>query len=166
MDLYLIRHGHAHPMGPEVSSDADRSLTGPGRELITRAGPSMRSRGIVPSVILTSPFLRALQTAELLQEYLEPVEGTLIVPALASGAQPETVLDIATDHQALGAVMIVGHNPEIDAAVRILASRAGHESGPMRPATLAWFRNAGFPPEQALDFAGQWDISSWDAEQA
>lgn len=165
MDLYLIRHGHAQPFGPDVRSDADRSLTAPGRDLITRAGPSMRSRGIAPAVILTSPFLRALQTAELLQEFLEPAEGTLIVPPLASGAQPETLLDVATDHQTFGAVMVVGHNPEMDAAVRSLASRAGTEAGPMRPATLAWFRNADLPPKQALAFEGQWDIESWGAER-
>lgn len=164
MDLYLIRHGHAEPFGFSVASDAERPLTDEGRDRLNRAAPLMRARGIAPAVILSSPYLRARQTAELLREVLAPEEGLIIVPALASGASPETLLDVATDHQALRRVMVVAHNPEIDAAVRLLASRTGRQASPMMPATLALFRNAGLPPARALAFEGQWAIEQWAAE--
>jgi phosphohistidine phosphatase len=158
MDLYLLRHGYAEPFGEEGRCDEDRALTPIGRELLLRAAPEMRRRGVSPGVILSSPFRRARETAELLLSALSPPRGLLIVEVLASGVPPESLLEVVGSHEAHGPVLLVGHNPEIDATVRILAARAGGAALPMRPGTLAWFNHAQYPRYPGIRFHAQWEI--------
>lgn len=160
MDLYLIRHGYAEAFDHAGRSDEERELTGIGRELLKRAVPELRRRGITPTIILSSPFLRAIQTAEILHAGLAPDGELLVLEDLASGARPEALLEIAGHHQAGGRVMLVGHNPEIDVAVRLLAARCAASARPMRPSTLAWFREAHFPRYEGVRFEAQWDVEA------
>ena len=63
MDLYLLRHGEAEPRGPSVA-EARRALTDKGRRDVRRVVEQARKAKIKPALILTSPFVRARQTAE------------------------------------------------------------------------------------------------------
>jgi phosphohistidine phosphatase len=163
MDLFLIRHGYAEGLSADVRTDGARALTEIGEKLLLRAGPGMKSAGIAPSIILSSPYLRARQTADILQETLNSPQGVHVLPSLASGASPGTLLEIAVDHQVIGPVMIVGHNPEMDAISRLLAARADAPIQPALPGTLAWFRHGGTVETQSVKLIGQWDLESWTA---
>ena len=63
MQIYLLRHGIAEDASPG-QADADRALTPEGikrlREILKRA----RTASVAPTVIVTSPYVRARQTAE------------------------------------------------------------------------------------------------------
>jgi phosphohistidine phosphatase len=109
--IWLLRHGDAAPGSP----DADRPLTEKGRAQARAAGAALRVVGIGIDACLTSPKVRALDTARLACEELNDVEPTL-EPKLAGGP---------FDAEALAAglgdnVMLVGHDPDFSAAVHDL----------------------------------------------
>jgi phosphohistidine phosphatase len=109
--IWLLRHGDAAPGSP----DAERPLTEKGRAQSRAAGAALRAIGVELDACLTSPKVRALDTARLACEELNAVEPTL-EPKLAGGP---------FDAEALAAglgdnVMLVGHDPDFSAAVRDL----------------------------------------------
>ena len=110
MRLVLVRHAEAAPGSP----DELRSLTPAGQEQARRLGDRLRADGIAPDAILSSPLLRARETARALG--FGDVDA---VEALAPGA---TADDVLTAIEGRGeTVLVVGHQPdcsEITAALR------------------------------------------------
>src|SRR5919107_2565321 len=109
--LWLLRHGES----AEGSPDAERPLTDKGREQSRAAGAALQALGVRLDACLTSPKLRAADTARIACEQLEGVEPAL-EPKLAGGP---------FDAQALAAglgeeVLLVGHDPDFSAAVHPL----------------------------------------------
>ena len=110
MDLLLLRHGtaedHGHPLG-----DGARALVEKGRHQSRNAGKFLARIGCLPEIVLTSPLVRARQTAE---EFCaaagigEPVEAGW----LACGMDPESALEELRAYGEFGRVMIVGHEPD------------------------------------------------------
>src|SRR6202043_1937585 len=68
MKLYLLRHATAVDV---ASSDAERELTREGREEARIAGAALTELGVKLSRILTSPLVRARQTAEIVAKVLK-----------------------------------------------------------------------------------------------
>jgi phosphohistidine phosphatase len=104
MRLYLVRHGEAAPGDPDES----RPLTSEGREQARALGARLRNEDASPSVVLTSPLLRARETGAELAKALdvdtEPEER------LAPGA---TVEDVRAAVEGRGEqVVVVGHQPD------------------------------------------------------
>ena len=82
--LYLVRHAIAQVADPGMR-DADRRLTAQGRQRMRRAARGLRSLGIVPDMVLSSPLLRAAETAAILVRVLAPPLAVEVYPALAPG---------------------------------------------------------------------------------
>jgi phosphohistidine phosphatase len=103
MRIYLVRHGEAAPGEP----DHERPLTTAGLEQARRVGERLATESPRPVAVLTSPLLRARQTAELIAAPLglepEPDER------LAPGA---TVDDVRAAVAGRGAAVVVGHQPD------------------------------------------------------
>ena len=138
--IWLLRHGDA----AEGSPDAERPLTDKGREQSRAAGAALKALGIEIDACMTSPKVRAADTARLACEQLGGVEPQL-EPKLSGGP---------FDAEALAAglgdnVLLVGHDPDFSTAVHDLTGAqvrmkkgglAGVERGElnvlMRPAEL------------------------------
>jgi phosphohistidine phosphatase len=104
MRLYLVRHAKAAPGEP----DALRQLTPAGEERAREVGLKLAADGVRPDVILTSPLVRARQTADELGRALgTPVE---IDERLAPGATAEGLREAVAGRGDV--VMIVGHQPD------------------------------------------------------
>lgn len=104
MRLYLVRHAEAAPGDP----DELRPLTSEGREQARALGARLRNEDASPSVVLTSPLLRARETgaelAKALDVETEPEER------LAPGASVE---DVRAAVEGRGEqVVVVGHQPD------------------------------------------------------
>lgn len=127
MRVYVIRHGHAIPHHGPVP-DAARWLHAEGRQILTGAGAALRDAGVRFDAVLSSPLVRAVQTAELLAAavgYGDAVEALL---ALAPDGSPGTV---ANELPSRGlSVAAVGHEPSISALAGHLA---GRRLGAFRP---------------------------------
>jgi phosphohistidine phosphatase len=109
--IWLLRHGDA----AEGPPDAERPLTDKGREQSRVAGAALKAIGVELDACLTSPKVRAAETARLACEQVGDVEPQL-EPKLAGGP---------FDAEALAAglgddVLLVGHDPDFSAAVHSL----------------------------------------------
>ena len=114
LELYLLRHADAgDPMAWE-GDDAARPLSGRGRKQARRMGRWLADLGRRPDAILTSPKLRALETAKLVGEALG-MEPT-VDPRLASGFDEAALDALVADARGrdgdVGRLMVVGHDPD------------------------------------------------------
>jgi phosphohistidine phosphatase len=113
MRLVLIRHAEAAPGDP----DELRVLTHNGREQARRLGDHLRAEGIVPDAILSSPLLRARETAEELGFGVPEASD-----ALAPGATAEGVRAAAAGCGET--VIVVGHQPDCGRIAAVLEGGA------------------------------------------
>lgn len=110
MEIYLLRHGEAES-APPGTSDADRSLTAAGREAIRKVLTRCRQAGVAPSLILTSPYLRAVQTAELAADILGVREEIVRTAALLPASSPEDVWAEIRIRPQQRCLLLAGHEP-------------------------------------------------------
>ncbi len=117
MKLFFMRHGIAEPAHGSIG-DRDRALTEEGRHQVHQIAHALRRLNIRPEIILTSPLIRAAQTAEIVAPVLDVRLETV------NELQPGCVLD---DLQRLlrrypqETVMVVGHEPDFSSlAARLI----------------------------------------------
>ena len=110
MRLLIVRHAKAAPGEP----DELRPLTLEGREQARKLGEELRGRGLAPDAVLTSPLLRARETAAALGLGEPEVDERL-----APGATPDDVREAASGRGET--VVVVGHQPDCGQAVLALA---------------------------------------------
>jgi phosphohistidine phosphatase len=113
VDLYIIRHAEAVPRGTDVNADADRPLTEHGHTQARALSAALRQRGVRIDVLLTSPLLRARQTAEgLLEQWPEPRPELRRCDELAPEVKPSKLARVLRKlrKQSIG---LVGHMPDL-----------------------------------------------------
>ena len=108
MHLYLLRHADAID---HAETDVARYLTPKGVSQAKAVGRFCRQNGIVPDIILTSPYRRAEQTAGIVARKIGSSE-VLVAPFLGSGMQPLAALEELKAYKRLAGVMLVGHEPD------------------------------------------------------
>lgn len=111
--LYLVRHGIAAERGDDWPDDAKRPLTSKGAARMREIAAGLRELGVEIDVVLTSPLVRAKQTAELLVEGLKPAPSLNVVSALAPGIPPEKTAEALESVRKAGAIALVGHEPDL-----------------------------------------------------
>lgn len=116
MEIYLLRHGIAEDHAAS-GRDAERRLTEEGRAKLLRVLERAHGAGVRPSLILTSPYRRALETAEIAAHELG-YEGRLVrTPALTPDSSPENVWEAVREHRSEAALLLAGHEPLFSATV-------------------------------------------------
>ena len=119
MQVYILRHGIAEN-GRPGGNDADRALTNEGRKKLREVLRLAEKADVVPSLILTSPYVRAVQTAEVVIEVLGYANDLLRTEALIPSSDPEDVWDEIRVHQGVMQLMLVGHEPMLSRLVAFL----------------------------------------------
>jgi phosphohistidine phosphatase len=119
MRLLIVRHAEAAPGEP----DELRRLTLQGRRQARELGRQLRALSLSPDAVVTSPLVRARETAEALQLGRPRVDERL-----APGATPADVRDAALDRGET--VVLVGHQPDCGLAV---AALTGGDAPPFAP---------------------------------
>jgi len=119
--LYIFRHGIAVERGARgVSRDEDRPLTAEGRRKTGAALRGLLRTGCPLDRIVSSPLVRARETAALARELLLP-EGTVdIADELAPGTAPVRLVEWLADRPADERLMVVGHMPDLGALASML----------------------------------------------
>lgn len=109
MKLYLLRHAEA-----EVSAANDRSrrLTPKGEQQAIKVGAFCCRHGIVPDLILSSPVIRARQTADAVAGNLTGAE-LIEAPWAACGMRPEIFCGEIAAYKKFSSIMLVGHQPDL-----------------------------------------------------
>jgi len=131
LELYLLRHAHAGDSQAWDGPDAERPLSQKGRRQAQRLGAFLAERSFAPDAIVTSPKLRARQTAEIVADALGIAVS--VDDRLAGGLDEEVVAALA---EAVGgtSVMLVGHDPDFS---DLAASLSGCEYLPLKKGALA-----------------------------
>lgn len=152
MELLVIRHGIAVEPSPATKSDAERPLTEQGREKFREAANGLARCVRAPDVILTSPLVRARQTAEIAAAAWGAVR--VVVDRRLAGGTPDQILAAIDEHANLTRAAVVGHEPDVShLAAHLLGSshgtRLAFDKGgaalfdlgepPTRGGSLLWF---------------------------
>jgi phosphohistidine phosphatase len=122
--LLILRHAKA-AHDPEFE-DHERPLTKKGERTAKRVGRLLAEQGLTPSLILSSTALRARETAELSAGHAD-FDGTIELIDDLYLAEPSAYVTAlarrGANHQR---VMVVGHNPGLEALVERLTGRSEH----------------------------------------
>lgn len=120
MKLLLIRHGEAVDAGPDVS-DRHRWLTARGRAETGVSGSHLR--GDPPTAILTSPLVRAVQTAEIIAT-LAPAGSAVSVLAALGNGDHRPIVRFVEAWSGDGPLALVGHEPTLSEVLMTLLPQA------------------------------------------
>src|SRR5690349_4514808 len=110
MQVYLLRHGIAEE-NRIGKSDAERELTAEGRRRLREILRAAAQAEVKPTIILSSPLVRAVQTAEVAADVLHYKDKILRTKALLPNGRMEAVWDEIRVHQDARELMLVGHDP-------------------------------------------------------
>ena len=122
MEMYIIRHGDAIDRNdPQVTGDAMRWLTETGRDEVAVSARLLATLGVVPDLVLTSPMVRARQTAEIVTDLIGPASGPEISEHLVYGGSLAGVLEDILHRGHPARVVLAGHMPSVGALVGYLA---------------------------------------------
>lgn len=134
MRVHLLRHGTAEEARPS-GSDAERKLTQEGREEIRRAAEVAIKAGFAPSLIMSSPYERAIETAEIVAAVAGYGGKIVRIDALVPYGSPERVWDEIRGRQNETEILLTGHEPLLSQLTAYLLSSPGLQVN-MRQATL------------------------------
>ena len=114
MRIVLLRHGPAGTRDPSRwPDDAARPLTSRGRERTRRAAQGVRRLVDGVALVLTSPLVRARETADLLAAVVEPEKDVETLDSLAPGGSTRPILARLGRLEPDSTVVLVGHEPDL-----------------------------------------------------
>jgi phosphohistidine phosphatase len=119
MLVYVLRHGIADDAKPG-EPDSSRALTSEGRKKLAAVLDRAKKAGAAPSVILTSPYLRAKQTARVAAQTFDCEASVIETSALVPSGSPELVWEEVSEYRAEEQLMVVGHEPLLGELVSYL----------------------------------------------
>ncbi|HUI87343.1 MAG TPA: phosphohistidine phosphatase SixA [Anaerolineales bacterium] len=127
MKIYLVRHGIAYEPGePGYEDDAQRPLTDKGRDKMKKVAHVLKRLGVQPDVMVSSPYLRARQTAEILAKELKYKKDKLVFSdRLLPTAQPGLIIAEMIEKYMVEELMVIGHEPCLGLLIGALASGGG-----------------------------------------
>lgn len=123
-ELYLVRHGLAEERGDAWPDDTKRPLTSEGMSRMRKAARGLAALNVGIDVVLTSPLVRARQTAEILAAAMDPRPPLVTIDSLAPEGNYSTLLTDLEKHAKKTRIALVGHEPAIgELAARLIGSR-------------------------------------------
>lgn len=129
MKIYLLRHAKAEPVVSEnfdAEADAARVLTPEGIRKMRQIAAGMKAMDLTFDLILSSPYARARQTAEIAAQVLQLTNRLKFTPNLAAVATPaDLVAELCDRHQAASSLLLVGHEPFLGQLASLLLT--GHD---------------------------------------
>jgi phosphohistidine phosphatase len=110
MEIYLLRHAIAET-ARQGQPDAERALTGEGRDKLRRVLLRARGAGVKPAAILSSPYRRAMETAAVAKEALGCGGEIERAEALVPNASPYDAWEEVRSHKSEASVLLASHEP-------------------------------------------------------
>ena len=137
INLYLMRHGEADPVGGDIKRDADRVLSEPGRNDVRLVGQVLARLEPGLQRILTSPLTRAIESGKIVAGAFPeppPVEQT---EALAPGFRRTALLAALSSYGNDTQILLVGHQPDLGRLLSWLIAEAPQAGIALGTASLA-----------------------------
>lgn len=119
MQLYIVRHGIAIDReDPQCPGEAERYLTEEGVEKTKQVAQGVAALGVTGDLLITSPYVRAVQTAEIFAEALDYAKQKIRRnEILLPGSEPTLLFrELAREKQA-SSIFVFGHAPQLDEVI-------------------------------------------------
>jgi phosphohistidine phosphatase len=124
LELYLVRHGEAAERGKEFPDDSKRPLTSQGIARLRKEAHALNALGVSFDEIITSPLVRARQTADTLAEVMKGKPAVSNSDALAPAGSTASVMQELGKHMRKARIALVGHEPNMgELAARLIGAR-------------------------------------------
>jgi phosphohistidine phosphatase len=118
MNLYLIRHAIAVE---EYEDDSQRPLTDKGRKKMRSIAKGLRALGVEFDLILSSPYVRAADTAEILSDILKVKQEVQFSENLIPSGSPDALI-AELNEKGADSIALVGHEPFLSALIGLLVA--------------------------------------------
>lgn len=119
MQLYIVRHGIAIDReDPKCPAEAERYLTEEGVQKTKQVAKGVAALGVTADLLITSPYVRAVQTAEIFADALDyPRQRIRRNELLLPGSEPTLLFrELAREKQA-SSILVFGHAPHLDGLI-------------------------------------------------
>ncbi len=138
MELYVLRHAIALTASEAgVNHDSERPLSSEGRDKMKRIAAAFTSIGVEVDLVLSSPYVRARDTALMAHDGLGLKNRLEFADALASGQDTKHVIaELKQRFKKHERIMVVGHEPDLSLLIGKITS-LGHLHIEMKKAGLA-----------------------------
>lgn len=148
MELYVLRHAIALSAAEAgVYQDAERPLSDEGREKMKRIAAAMGRVGVEVDMVLSSPYLRARDTAIIAHDAMPKETCLEFTNALASGQDGKHILtELKERFRKTKRIMVVGHEPDLSQLIGRITS-LGRLRLEMKKAGLAKIEITELQPE-------------------
>jgi phosphohistidine phosphatase len=117
MQLYILRHADAET---EAVRDDLRELSEKGRNQAHKVGRFFSEHAIEPDTILTSPLIRAKQTARIIAEQIHLEDRIVVEDFIKCGMTPSVAFSGLRRYREASNVLLVGHEPDLSQLVGAL----------------------------------------------
>jgi phosphohistidine phosphatase len=117
MKLYFLRHGEAGEPSEWAGDDALRPLTDEGRKRMTREARTLERLDLGVDRVISSPLVRALQTAEIVASALRRRDRLVEDSRLGPGFGPDRLAEMLKENKASRDLLLVGHEPSMSATI-------------------------------------------------
>ena len=125
LELYIIRHGVAAERGEEYPDDSKRPLTSSGISRLRKEAKALDAIGVAFDLILTSPLVRARQSADVFAETMKSKPTVANTDSLAPAGTPTAVMQELGKHMRKGRIALVGHEPNLgELAARLIGAKS------------------------------------------
>lgn len=123
MKIYLIRHSNAvDPGTPGYENDSTRPLTEKGRDKMDRIASALKGLGVEPDLIVSSPYVRARETAEIVAKMLKYKKDLAFSEALVPMGKADEVIGEINEKYHVDELVLVGHEPNLSTLVGTLTA--------------------------------------------
>jgi phosphohistidine phosphatase len=122
MDLYILRHGIAvEPETPGYKTDFERPLTADGEQKVHRIAKAMRNLELSFDLVLSSPYVRACETAEIIVKAFSLQKKLELRDSLSVEGNPrELIAELRARAPVPGSLLLVGHEPYLSTLTGLL----------------------------------------------
>jgi phosphohistidine phosphatase len=124
MLCYFLRHGAAEDAQTWQGTDFERPLTGAGKKRIAREAKAMAELQLRLDIVVTSPLIRARQTAEIVVKELDLRNALVEDERIGPGFSPERLARVLDEHRDIDGIMVVGHEPSMSHTIGTLIGGA------------------------------------------
>lgn len=125
MNLYVIRHAIAAAAGDnEDESDSERPLTEKGRKKMRQIAKALRHLGVEFDLILSSPYVRARETAQILGDVFKKKNDILFSDNLIPLGNPELLIAEINENHRVDSLALVGHEPHLSTLIGLLTAES------------------------------------------
>ena len=147
-EFYIMRHGIAVIRGAtSMVDDAKRPLTPEGKQKMREIASGLVRAGLEADWIVSSPLVRAVETAELVADAQESKPPLDLCEALRPGGDPEALVTYLAKRSNRRRVLVVGHEPDLSQLAARLIGAGRNANMPFKKGGCCLITFSVFPPK-------------------